>query len=102
MYEIDKKLEDRQRDGNPINVGIIGAGQMGTEILTQISLMKGMEVLVVVDITEELASAAFKYQVKKPEVVFTNDIDKALRALESGKKIATTDYKLATRLAAQE
>lgn len=98
MYEIDKKLEDRQKDGNPIMVGIIGAGQMGTEIITQVSLMKGMEIAVVVDISEEVASAAFKYQKKKPEILFTNDINKASKALELGKKIVTTNYKLATRL----
>ena len=98
MYEIDSKLKQRQKDGNPILVGLIGAGQMGTEIVTQIGLMDGMEIGVIVDLTEKGASAGYEYMKEKPRVKTTVDLDKAEKALVSGKKIATSNYQIATRL----
>lgn len=47
MFEIDRRLQERE--GDPIRVGLVGAGQMGREIVAQIGLMKGIEVSVVVD-----------------------------------------------------
>ena len=98
MYEIDSKLKQRQKDGAPILVGLIGAGQMGTEIVTQIGLMEGMEIGVVVDLTEKGAFGGYDYMKEKPPVLTTNDLDKAEKALGSGKKIATSNYQIATRL----
>lgn len=98
MYEIDSKLKQRQKDGTPILAGLIGAGQMGTEIVTQIGLMDGMEIGVVVDLTEKGAFGGYDYMKKKPTVLTTNDLDKAEKALCSGKKIATSNYQIATRL----
>ncbi len=98
MYEIDSKLKQRKNDGNPIVVGLVGAGQMGTEIITQIGLMDGMEIGVVVDLDAGIASAGYKYMKDKPQVLATDDLDEAEKASGSGKKIATSNYKLATRL----
>ena len=79
-------------------VGLIGAGQMGTEIVTQIGLMKGMEIGVVVDLTEKRAADAYEYIKNKPQILKTKDLNSASDALDSGKRIATSDYKIATRL----
>lgn len=98
MYEIDQKLKKRQAEGNPIIAGLIGAGQMGSEIVTQVGLMDGIEIGVIVDITSEKAEAGYGGLKGKPAIISTEDIDRAGRALDSGKKIATTDYHLATRL----
>ena len=98
MYEIDNKLKQRQKDGNPITVGLIGAGQMGTEIVTQIGLMEGMEIGVVADLTKTRASAAYEYMKEKPQILKTDELDKAEKALTSGKKISTSNYRIATRL----
>ena len=98
MYEIDSKLKQRQIDGNPIQVGLIGAGQMGSEIVTQISLMEGMEIAVVVDLTGERAAEGYNYMEEKPKVLVTDDLEKAEKGFSRGKKIATTNFQLATRL----
>lgn len=98
MYEIDEKLKNLEEGNNPIKVGIIGAGQMGSEIITQISLMKGMCVSAVIDITEELAAKGYSYSGKYKDIVTTGNIDVAERAIASGKQIASTDYRLATSL----
>ncbi len=98
MYEIDRKLEQRGQAGNPIRVGLVGAGQMGTEIVTQIGEMIGMETAVVVDVSEEIAVNSYSYSKKQAEVIFTNDLDEAASAVSSGRKVAATNYKLATSL----
>jgi predicted homoserine dehydrogenase-like protein len=98
MYEIDTKLEQRERDGKPIQVGLVGAGQMGTEIITQIGEMVGMDIAVVVDLSLDLATKGYSYSKKQTDVVATDDLDTATAAVAAGKPVATTNYKLATGL----
>ena len=61
MLNMDKKLIKRQEDGQIIKTGIVGAGQMGRGMVTQMVLMKGITPAVVSDIDLELAVHAFKY-----------------------------------------
>jgi len=42
-------LDRRQREGTPVRVGLIGAGQMGTDILMQTAQMAGIEVVAAAD-----------------------------------------------------
>src|SRR5262245_17675329 len=51
-------LERRRRQGKPVRVGLIGAGQMGTDIIVQTDLMTGIEVVAAADaIPENVMSA---------------------------------------------
>ena len=50
---IAEALERRERDGRPVRVGLIGAGQMGTDIIVQMALMKGIEVVACADAVPE-------------------------------------------------
>lgn len=98
MYEIDKKLEQLQKQGNPVKVGLIGAGQMGTDIVSQISCMVGIDVPVIVDLKTEIALNAYKIAgLGKKDIIETSDIDTASKAIREGKNIVSTDYKIATR-----
>jgi len=98
MYEIDKKLEQLQKEGNPIKVGLIGAGQMGTDIVSQISCMVGIDVPVVIDLKTEIALNAYKIAGSdEKDIIETSDIDTVTKAIREGKKIVSTDYKIATR-----
>ena len=54
-----RELAQRAEEGNPIRVGIIGAGKFGGGLIAQISLMKGMDVAVVADLNLEHARGAF-------------------------------------------
>jgi len=98
MYEIDSKLDELEKRGNPIKVGLIGAGQMGSEIITQLEKVKGIRIVSVVDISLEKALAGYKYLKKDVEIVKTNNLKEAEKAIDSGKKIASANYKLATSL----
>lgn len=52
------KLLEREAADNPIKVGVIGAGQMGTGMIAQISTIPGMEVRGISDINLENAKRA--------------------------------------------
>jgi predicted homoserine dehydrogenase-like protein len=51
-------LERRERDGNPVRVGLIGAGQMGTDIIVQTAQMTGLEVVAAADAIADNVVAA--------------------------------------------
>ncbi|MGE5581908.1 MAG: NAD(P)H-dependent oxidoreductase [Bacillota bacterium] len=95
MYEIDTKLAKLAAEGKSIQVGLIGAGQMGTDIVAQIQGMAGMEIPVVVDLKTETALNAYKIAGYEGEIVETNDLAVAEKAIAAGKKVATTNYKIA-------
>ena len=98
MYEIDKRLYELEKDGNPIMTSVIGVGQMGSEILSQISLMNGMVPLVAVDLDFEKVVNAFKNTRFESQVICTNELNEAEKAAKDKKIIATTDYKIAVKL----
>jgi predicted homoserine dehydrogenase-like protein len=98
MSELDTRLAEREKDGCPIRVGLIGAGQMGTEIVAQVGEMAGMRVSVVVDLTLERAARAFAVSRRKDQPVVTNDFAEAGRAMAEGRCVATTDFRFATTL----
>ena len=51
-------LERRHRDGRPVRMGLIGAGQMGTDILVQVAQMRGIEVVAAADTVPDIVLAA--------------------------------------------
>ena len=44
-----KDLEERHETGVPIRIGLIGCGEMGTDVITRVAHMKGVEVAAVSD-----------------------------------------------------
>jgi predicted homoserine dehydrogenase-like protein len=55
LYE---SLQERERQGQPIQVGVIGAGTFGTQIIAQLCRMVGMRLAVVADLSPERALRA--------------------------------------------
>ena len=55
---LSEALAGRERDGRPVRVGLIGAGQMGTDIVMQVAQMRGIAVVAVADaVVENVLSA---------------------------------------------
>lgn len=100
MYEIDTKLEELEKAGTPIRVALIGAGQMGKDIVAQIEGMKGITCDVVVDIDPETAKEAYIQAKCGKELVAAKSLEEAEKAFLEGKKVVTTDYKIAVRMSA--
>jgi predicted homoserine dehydrogenase-like protein len=61
MIIVDKALEKRQQDGNPIRVGLVGAGYIGRGIALQIEkFMTGMRLVAISNRTLSRAERAYK------------------------------------------
>jgi predicted homoserine dehydrogenase-like protein len=54
------KLKVLERNGTPIRVGLVGAGQMGRGFIAQVAGIPGMEVTAAADIEPERAMGAFR------------------------------------------
>jgi predicted homoserine dehydrogenase-like protein len=95
MYEIDTKLLQLEGEGHPIQVALIGAGQMGKDIVAQIGDMKGMTCSIVADLKTETVMDAYRQANTAAEVIVTDSVQEAEKAIAEGKKVATSNYKAA-------
>jgi len=98
MYEIDERLYELDKDCNPIMVGVIGVGQMGGEIISQINLMRGMRVAIAVDLEYETVLKAFEDAGSTDEIVCIDNLEEAEKVSKDSKLIAAKDYRIAARL----
>lgn len=97
--ELVKKLEQRTSQKNPVSVGIIGCGQMGSGLAHTINNIRGMQVNAIADINTQIALNTFKDMGISPADIFvTENIGKANDALKAGKFIVTPDALLMTDL----
>lgn len=51
-------LQARADSGKPIRIGLIGCGEMGTDIVTQVHQMSGLEVAAIADLRPDVAKKA--------------------------------------------
>jgi predicted homoserine dehydrogenase-like protein len=70
-------LQQRERDGRPIRVGLIGAGRFGTMYLSQARNIPGVHVVAIADINVARAQGAFNL-VEWPEDAIGTDVDDAI------------------------
>ncbi len=97
MYNMNRKLAALEAAGTPIQVGVIGAGQMGRGMVTELVLIKGERPAICADINIELAKHAFMYAgVTEEQIVQTDNVEEAEAAIAAGKYVATSDSYLAT------
>ena len=84
-------LEKYEKENKrPIRVGLLGAGQMGTGLISQVEKMHGMKVVAVADVQKDRAYAAYQEASVDKGLLVKNDDDpvKAADPIESGKRIA--------------
>jgi predicted homoserine dehydrogenase-like protein len=94
---VDSALEDRHQSGNPIRVGMVGAGFMGRAIALQIiEATKGMELVAIANRTLEKAGRAFQDAGTEPAEV-VEDTSGLQREIERGKPAITEDPSLLCR-----
>lgn len=98
MLNMDKKLEKREAEGKIIKTGIVGAGQMGRGMVTQMALMKGIMPAIVADINLESVKNAFHYAgIKDEDIAYAKNLEEANRYMEMGKYVATDDASLISK-----
>jgi predicted homoserine dehydrogenase-like protein len=96
MIGLNEELAQRENSGNPVKIGLIGAGQMGTDVVAETSMMKGIRVAVTADIDIERAIAAYKIGRIEGEVVVAESAAQADAAVAAGKLVAARDYRIVT------
>ncbi|NLG93610.1 MAG: NAD(P)-dependent oxidoreductase [Clostridiales bacterium] len=98
MLGLNYKLEELEEKGKKIKFGIVGAGQMGMGMVSQVMLMKGVCPSVVADINVENARKAFlNAGVKEDDVAEAKTIAQANELMERGKYVYTSDAEIASK-----
>ena len=86
-------LDMRRREGRPVRVGLIGAGQMGTDILVQTAQMPGIEVAGAVDATPDVVLAACRVAGDGPRAPEVADDARAVdSAIARGRMAVARSY----------
>src|SRR5699024_9527625 len=99
MLGINRKLANLEKSGSYIKVGLVGAGQMGRGMISQIESMKGMRVVITADLAIENVENAYNNAgIHSANIVVTNDMEKAQGDLSRDQVVATKDSKLVTSL----
>jgi len=92
------RLEARMaREGRPVRVGLVGAGQMGTGLVAQVERIAGMQVVAIADVRLEAADAAYG-RAGIGDAVHGNDPGKLAEAVRAGRRVAVPDARLLTEL----
>jgi len=88
-------LATRDASENPVRVGLIGAGEMGTDIVTQISLMKGIEISVLSVLRAEHAFRAIEIAGLSADTFVVCETDRSVASVvESGRMAIVEDPEL--------
>jgi predicted homoserine dehydrogenase-like protein len=96
MIGLNYELEERAASGNAVKIGLIGAGQMGTDVMAETRMMKGIRVVVTADIDTARALAAYQIAQIEGKVVVAETVAQADAAVAAGKLVAVRDYRIVT------
>jgi predicted homoserine dehydrogenase-like protein len=90
--DLARRLADK---GRPIRVGLIGSGEMGTDIVTQCDQMTGITVAAIAEINIDAAKKALRIAGRPVESFSVADTKQAFAtALAGGKTAITTDAQM--------
>ena len=89
-------LARRAADDHPVRIGLIGAGEMGTDIVTQVQIMPGLTVAVIAETRIEQAWAALDIAgIGRERARLCRDLTSAEGAIASGKIAVVEDGTIA-------
>jgi predicted homoserine dehydrogenase-like protein len=91
MSTLKQELIERENKIGPFLIGLVGAGQMGTGLISQLEQMHGLKIVAVADVLPKRAKEAYKEAgIPDKEIHWIeDDIFKADQTLREGKRIAT-------------
>jgi predicted homoserine dehydrogenase-like protein len=96
-----EELLKLQAEGNPIRVGVSGAGWMGSGFVAQMAHVQGMDVLVLADEDTQAARQAFIASgIDNEDIIEAVRPGTAMDALRAGKRVVTGSYSLASQIEA--
>lgn len=81
-----RDLAERADTGKPVRIGLIGCGEMGTDIVTQVARMRGIDVAAIADTRPDRARKAIGIAERDEDSASEADSRKAISAaIEAGK-----------------
>ncbi|MGB3501659.1 MAG: NAD(P)H-dependent oxidoreductase [Mesorhizobium sp.] len=87
-----RDLVEREKSGRPIRIGLIGSGEMGTDIVTRVAHMPGIEIGAISELNipnaHRAVDIAFQEEGHAREVSKASDVTKTI---EAGKIAVTND-----------
>lgn len=90
MNTLRERLQAYEAEHGPIRVGLVGAGQMGTGLMSQMEKMDGMKVVAVADVLPGRPKAAYIESSVDADLVYeTDDIARAAALIADGRRVAT-------------
>jgi predicted homoserine dehydrogenase-like protein len=96
MIGLNEELAARAAAGKPVRIGMIGAGQMGVDVVAQVKMMKGIDIVVIADIDKKRAQEAYRIGMLDGQVVEVGSARQADAAVAAGKRVFTEDYRVVT------
>ncbi|MGC9348161.1 MAG: NAD(P)H-dependent oxidoreductase [Anaerolineae bacterium] len=96
MIGLNAELAAREAAGEPVRIGLVGAGQMGTDVVAETGMMKGIQVVATADIMAERAHDAYAIAQIDTEVLAVQSAAEADDAVATGRRVYTTDYRVVT------
>lgn len=101
--ELLRKLKQREANHDPIRIGIVGCGQMGSGLAHTITNIRGMQVRAIADIDPQKAVHTFlEMKVDKKDIYITDHLNESHDLLKKGKFVITPDPSLLPRLESLE
>ena len=99
MTTLRERLRAYEAEHGPIRVGLVGAGQMGTGLMSQMEKMDGMKVVAVADVLPGRPKAAYVESSVAAELVHeTDDAGRAAALIADGRRVATSSSDLLARI----
>ncbi|MFW5738468.1 MAG: NAD(P)H-dependent oxidoreductase [Spirochaetota bacterium] len=101
--ELVTKLRARESDGNPVAVGVVGCGQMGSGLAHTLNSIEGMAIRAIADIEPQRGIDVFaEMGYGRGDVVVTDKLSEAQDAARAGKRVVTADALILPALDALE
>lgn len=98
MLNLNTKLKQLEEQGKKINIGLVGAGQMGRGMTSQMFCMKGIRPAVISDLNLDNAKKAYILAgVKEEDIAAASTPAKAEAAIKNNKYVITDNFEVATK-----
>ena len=96
MIGMNSELAEREKANNPVKIGLIGAGQMGVDVVAQVTRMKGIEVVAIADVDLERARGAYDIAGMEVETERADSAEQADELVAQNKYVFAPDYRVIT------
>ncbi|MDK2880047.1 MAG: hypothetical protein PWR06_2763, partial [Thermoanaerobacteraceae bacterium] len=98
MLNLNTRLKQLEESGKKINIGLVGAGQMGRGMTSQMFCMKGIRPAVISDINVDNAKKAYTLAGINPDdIAVAKTPSEAEEAISRGKYVVTDDLEVVTK-----